>query len=213
MNNSINITKECGNCKEIKNINNFHKSNTKSCGYVSTCKKCANAKSKVYRENNKKSIKEKRDRNKDKNKGKYTYKNKNYQKIYREINKEKLKQKRKANKNKINKKLKEKMKTDSLFKLKSTLRVRIYTMFKFKHWKKNKHTEDILGANYEFVKQHIENTFVDDMSRNNHGEWHIDHIIPLNSAKTEEELYKLCHYTNLQALWAFDNLSKSDKIQ
>lgn len=71
-------TKKCGNCKEVKNIDNFHKSNTKSCGYVSICKKCANAKSKLYRENNKRVIKEKRDKNKDKIKGKYTYKDKNY---------------------------------------------------------------------------------------------------------------------------------------
>jgi len=34
----------------------------------------------------------------------------------------------------------------------------------------------------------------------------------LNSAKNEKELLNLCHYENLQALWAEDNLSKSDKI-
>lgn len=39
--------------------------------------------------------------------------------------------------------------------------------------------------------------------------WHIDHIKPLNLAKTEEELYKLCHYTNLQPMWAEENLKKS----
>jgi hypothetical protein len=50
------------------------------------------------------------------------------------------------------------------------------------------------------------------MSWDNHGEWHIDHIIPLSSAKNESDLYKLFHYTNLQPLWAFDNLSKGNKI-
>jgi hypothetical protein len=42
--------------------------------------------------------------------------------------------------------------------------------------------------------------------------WHIDHKIPLSSAKTEEEAYQLCHYTNLQPLWAEDNLKKSNKL-
>ena len=41
---------------------------------------------------------------------------------------------------------------------------------------------------------------------------HIDHIIPLSSAKTEEEVYRLCHYTNLQPLWAEENLKKGNRI-
>jgi hypothetical protein len=46
----------------------------------------------------------------------------------------------------------------------------------------------------------------------NRNEWHIDHIVPLSSAKTEDEVYGLCHYTNLQPLWAKDNLQKSNKL-
>ena len=50
------------------------------------------------------------------------------------------------------------------------------------------------------------------MSWENRNEWHVDHIIPLCSAKTQEELYNLCHYTNLQPLWVKDNLTKGSKI-
>ena len=50
------------------------------------------------------------------------------------------------------------------------------------------------------------------MSWENHGKWHIDHIIPLSTANTEEDILNLCHYTNLQPLWAEDNIKKSNKI-
>jgi hypothetical protein len=70
----------------------------------------------------------------------------------------------------------------------------------------------MLGVDWEVAKVHIERQFTKGMNWDNQGEWHIDHIIPLASANNKEELIKLCHYTNLQPLWAEDNLSKSDKI-
>ena len=51
------------------------------------------------------------------------------------------------------------------------------------------------------------------MSWDNHGEWHLDHIIPMASATNEKEVIKLNHYTNFQPLWAEENLQKSDKIK
>jgi hypothetical protein len=71
---------------------------------------------------------------------------------------------------------------------------------------------DIVGCSPEFLKKHLENQFVSGMSWDNRSEWHIDHIIPLSSAKTKDELYKLSHYTNLQPLRSEDNLRKSNKI-
>lgn len=68
------------------------------------------------------------------------------------------------------------------------------------------------GCSPEFLKEHLERQFVEGMTWENRNEWHIDHIIPLSSAKTEDELYELCHYTNLQPLWAEDNLKKSNKV-
>lgn len=68
-----------------------------------------------------------------------------------------------------------------------------------------------MGEELDVVRNHLENQFTDGMSWDNMGKWHIDHITPLSSAKTPEELKSLCHYLNLQPLWAFDNLSKGDR--
>jgi hypothetical protein len=50
------------------------------------------------------------------------------------------------------------------------------------------------------------------MTWSNYGKWHVDHIIPLCTANSKEALEKLCHYTNLQPLWAVDNLRKNKKV-
>jgi hypothetical protein len=70
---------------------------------------------------------------------------------------------------------------------------------------------ELLGTDVESFKTHIESQFADGMSWENHGEWHIDHIVPLASGKTPEDIWKLCHYTNLQPLWAADNIRKGAK--
>jgi hypothetical protein len=103
-------------------------------------------------------------------------------------------------------------KTDPLYKLKCTIRSRTRSAFKSKGFKKNTKTEKMLGCDWNTSKQHLERQFTKGMSWDNHGEWHIDHIIPLSSAKSVEELTKLAHYTNLQPLWAKDNLSKGSQI-
>jgi hypothetical protein len=53
------------------------------------------------------------------------------------------------------------------------------------------------------------------MSWDNYGYygWHVDHKIPLDCGKNKEEIYELCHYTNLQPLWWYDNLSKNKNIR
>jgi len=99
-------------------------------------------------------------------------------------------------------------KIDPLFLLSGNLRARTSQAFKRKSWHKGGNTEKLLGVPYEVAKQHIERQFTKGMTWENNGEWHIDHIIPLVSATNEIELRKLCHYTNLQPLWAFDNISK-----
>lgn len=70
-----------------------------------------------------------------------------------------------------------------------------------------------MGCTYLEVKNHLESKFEPWMSWENYGKyngelnygWDIDHIIPLSSAKTEEELLKLFHYSNLQPLCSYTN--------
>lgn len=106
------------------------------------------------------------------------------------------------------------IKTNPLVKLKNILRSRIRTTLILNKYKKSKRSEELLGNKIEEVKKHIELQFREGMTWKNHGKygWHIDHIIPLSSAKNEDEIIKLFHYTNLQPLWAKDNLSKGSKI-
>lgn len=82
-------------------------------------------------------------------------------------------------------------------------------------------TNEIIGCSFEYLKYHIESKFENWMSWDNYGlyngefnyGWDIDHIIPLSSAKTEEEVVQLNHYTNLQPLCSKINRDiKSDKI-
>jgi hypothetical protein len=103
---------------------------------------------------------------------------------------------------------------DPLFKMSHNLRSRIRTGIVRRGFSKNKKTIDILGVSYYEAKKHLENQFREGMSWDNYGlkGWHIDHIIPLCVAKTEQELLSLCHYTNLQPLWATDNLRKNKKL-
>lgn len=101
---------------------------------------------------------------------------------------------------------------DPFYVYKLNIRSSINNYLKAKGYSKNyRKTEDILGCSkLEFMK-YIESKFEEGMSWQNHGEWHLDHILPMATAKTEEEALKLNHYTNFQPLWAIDNLKKGAK--
>lgn len=82
--------------------------------------------------------------------------------------------------------------------------------------KKHSSALDLLGCSLENLKSHIEHQFRDGMTWENYGRrsWHIDHIRPISSFDlTRLEEQKVCfHYTNLQPLWANENLSKGNRI-
>ena len=118
---------------------------------------------------------------------------------------------KKTNKRKENSKKRREIR-EVEFKLKRRIRSVIRHSFKRKGYRKNSQSEIILGINYEGLKKHFESLFQEGMNWDNMGLWHIDHIIPLSIGKNEQEIIKLCHYTNLQPLWEKDNLEKSNKI-
>lgn len=106
---------------------------------------------------------------------------------------------------------KDKLKNDVNFKLKKTLRNRIRDVLK-KGYKSGSAVSD-LGCSVNELKVYLESRFKEGMTWENHGEWHIDHIVPLAffDLTDREQFLKACHYTNLQPLWAKENLQKRDK--
>lgn len=100
--------------------------------------------------------------------------------------------------------------------LADALRARIRDALKNQGTIKSEKTLCLIGCSIDFLSRYIESKFAAGMSWNNHGMrgWHIDHIIPCNSFDLSDlnEQKKCFHYSNMQPLWAKDNLSKADKI-
>ena len=106
--------------------------------------------------------------------------------------------------------------TDDIFKLKGNISSLIRISIKNAGYKKSQlrltKTDLILGCTTDFFKKFLEEKFIEGMSWDNHGEWHIDHKTPVSWGENEDDIYILNHYTNFQTLWAFDNLSKGNRF-
>jgi hypothetical protein len=228
-------TKVCSKCNKEKKVCEFGKLKSSKDGYRYFCKECRNSVEKTYDGVNVSERKKKwRENNKEKIKKHYQETKKNildYQKKYREENLDKIIERRKKyynfNKKEIQDKTKiyrknnknirniyesTKKKNNPVYLLLCGMRSRLCSYLKKSNITKKNKTFDIVGCSPEFLKEHLEKQFTEGMCWENRDKWHIDHIIPLSSANTEEELYKLCHYTNLQPLWAEENIKKSNKI-
>ncbi len=181
--------KWCGCCRNAKPFDNFSKANA-------TCKPCHRERAKKWNAENKEH------RNKVRN-------------LWREANRESERQKnrewKEANREKIRARDRARIKTPFQI-MKKRLRNRIRKIFSNHGKKKNSSTLAMIGGDWLVAKTHLESLFTEGMTCENIGEWHIDHIIPFATVTTEEELIALCHYTNLQPLWAFDNMSKGSKL-
>jgi hypothetical protein len=210
-------SRKCGNRYSSRTYHKKHKEKIKAYSYIYWQKNKEKKKEygKIYRQKNKEKIKKYIKDTKEKRKER--------QKKYREENKEKVKNIKKNYYNKNKKTILEKQKkyrtkkckNDINYKLRRIIRRRIYgVLIESKKANKSNKTFDLLGCNILEVREHLEKQFKDGMTWENHGEWHIDHIIPCASFDlTDPEQQKKCfHYTNIQPLWASENLSKGAKI-
>lgn len=209
------ICKKCGKESE-------EKLNSKA------CKDCIKEYNKEYYKKNYQYFKEKRDKCNEENReyrneyalksyheNKYFHSEKS--KKYREKNRDILNEKKREwDKNRPieekrryrNEYLKRKKQEDPVYNIKCLMRSYISSVLKVKGYKKNSKTVEILGCSFEEFKIYLESKFEHWMTWENKGlyngelnyGWDIDHIIPLSSAKEEEDIIKLNHYTNLQPL-------------
>jgi len=203
--------KECKNCLTHKEEKDFHKESKSKDGLRTICIVCVkeyqfqwrsskrsilNQKSKEYQETHKEEKKE-------------------YDKNYRLENIDKINSYLEDNKDMINKRSniysKNKRKVDINFKISQSIRNRIG---KFLNRDKSYSSVTELGCSINELRNHLESKFLDNMSWDNYGKWHIDHISPLSKfdLTKPDEFKKACHYSNLQPLWALDNIKKSNKI-
>lgn len=139
---------------------------------------------------------------------------------YREENREKLRAHQKeyiknnwdSKKEYMSRYFKERKANDPVFAMTLRLRSRMGIFFRKKGFTKPDTTYKLIGCSYVELAAHIESKFTDGMNWDNRSEWHIDHKIPLSSAKTIDEVIPLFHYSNLQPLWAIDNMLKGSRM-
>lgn len=177
--------KRCSKCQITKPKSEYHKQKCKVDGLRYHCKACrADKAAKFFKVN----------------KIKILAKNKTYY----DANKDEIQAK-----NKIY--WQNKYHTDINFKLAVILRSRLFSAIK-NNQKKGSAVDD-LGCSIEELKKYLESQFTEGMNWDNQGEWHIDHIEALANfdLTSIDELKKACHYSNLQPLWAKDNISKGNR--
>jgi hypothetical protein len=220
----------CTNCKRALPRDSFWADKRVVRGTVPQCKECMGARYKGWAKKNpevrKKTTREWFDRNKAKTKArnrKYYEANKErlakHNKKYREENREAISERRCARYQqnreviiaKVGAYTKRRRKEDPVFRARANLRTRLTEVLRGR--RKVAKTMELVGCTLAELKAHLELLFAPGMSWDNYGQWHIDHIMPcamfdlLDPAQQRE----CFHYTNLQPLWAKDNIRKSDR--
>lgn len=125
---------------------------------------------------------------------------KHYMRQYTKVNRERINWKKLIHKH-----------SDDLVEFKIFMRQRIQSCYKHKR-RFPLALQEIVGCTLAQFRKHIASQFQDGMNEANYGAWELDHIVPLNSATSIDEVKELSRYTNYQPLWSEENRRKSDKI-
>lgn len=202
-------TKVCSKCGEQKNCENFPR-NRRVC-YV-----CNRKYYKEYYQKNRETLLAKGKEWCDNNREKVNKKQKRWAKNNKEKTKQAEQKWKKDNRDKMleiqNKYYHNVLKQNVQWKIRNSLRGRVRAAIKGSD--KSDTTINLLSCSIPQLIKHLEAKFTTGMSWDNYGEWHIDHILPCASfdLTKEEEQRKCFHYSNLQPLWAADNIRKGDKV-
>ena len=185
--------KRCTKCNEIKNLDQFWKSKQGFLNRSSRCNVCSQNYDKKFYLNRRNRDKKEESKIYRKN---YILKNKDWWKLYEREYRNKRR------------------KTDLFFRIKGNLSTRLSGIIK---GNKDYSTLELIGCSRNKFLKYVESKFKPGMTWENYGlkGWHIDHIIPISNFNLieKEEIKKACHYTNLQPLWWYENLEKSNKYE
>lgn len=210
------ISKTCSTCKNDKPVSEFYRDKSKKDGLTAMCVQCRRSYEKKYYQDNAEKLRERsrawyRDNSEKANSAsrKMYYENIEHRKAKR---KEAYWRDREENIRKSSEYHLARIKTDGFYRFQARCRKRVWAAFRESGYSKRSKTFDLIGCDKDSLMAYIEAMFHEGMSWDNYGEWHIDHIIPLSSAENEREVELLCHYLNVQPLWASDNVSKSAKF-
>jgi len=205
-------TKTCNKCGLAKLRSEFGERSSSKDGLRNTCKKCRAEYSSLYYTANKEACSVRSAIYREQNKENIKYNQKKYYKANRQRIIKRSNKHYQDNKPAKNAYYKKRRAENSLFRLRHNILVRINKGLKSAGVLKSQRSTEYLGCSWKELHEHIERQFLPRMAWDNRTEWHVDHIRPLASAKSLEELIPLLHFTNLRPLWAEDNMAKSDKI-
>jgi hypothetical protein len=211
-------TKFCKKCERELPLTMFYKDKTTKSGYAFYCKDCKLKQAKEYQQTHKEEKKAYKKKYWEENKHRFVEERRKYREEHREDMRKWHKQDYAKNREKIlaegYRRKKERLKTDSLYRYKEKIGHFVRCGFYRKGFQKPDTTENIVGCTAEELRAYLNETFYKNYGYEYDGtdKVHIDHIIPLATANTEEEVAKLYHYTNLQLLKAEHNQMKSDRL-